>query len=316
MSTPNKPTPFSVITDHLADKTPVAMIHATLSGLYDRKQSAEGAEKPWALQNGELTEIGTGAKIPVVFKDRDEVPKSWKGRAVFLESKHGEKGISGVYVFDDDYKPKAGTSFTRKIKVTATGQVSLVEGGGQQQQPQTHHQAATPPAGGGYRKPAETQGQQSQQKQATTPSGDGVKDFRRKLAQCVTGWSLCYDAAAATAWGIYERHGQLTPGGAVGIMADKFFIEMARTGMLWGLPVGKVVDILGHPPRKISDLTKLLGEAAVVAEVNKAAAVAAVTQPAAKPQPQQHRQADPEPEPEQPPPGGWQDGMEEDDIPF
>lgn len=289
-----KPTPFGVILEHLADKTAVGCVYATLSKLYERKQSKPEAEKQWSLQNGELTEIGTGVKIPVVFKDRDEIAKSWQGRHVFLESKQGEKGASGVYVFDDDYKPAQGSTFTRKIKVTATGIVSLEggQGGPAHQAPaQNHPQTQQVTQRQQYREP-QGQGNQgegyrgnpTQQRQQEAPQGqqpppNPLKAFRYSLGQIVTGWTLCHDAATAVAHGIHERHGQLTSGAAVGIMADKFFIEMARKGMLWTLPIGQPLQLLGKPLKPLSELTVLLGEAAVTAEVKKASAVHQATQP-------------------------------------
>jgi hypothetical protein len=125
---------------------------------------------------------------------------------------------------------------------------------------------------------------------------------------------MCHDAAVKVAWGIYDRHGQLSPGGGVGALAGSFFIEMARTGRIKELPTGDVRAMMAMPERKLGDLTALLGEAATEAAVKRQEAVAAAQHTQAV-QNKQDRQAA-EQQQENDTGKKWQDGLEDDDIPF
>ena len=136
-----KPTPLPDVAE-LPDSALVYRCIGILKNVYPRK-SGESAKGPWALQNLELAD-SNGFTLPVVLKDHDsEVPKTWKGREVMLEAYQGEKAWSGCYAFDDDYNGKV----TRKLKLTKTGQVSLVEGGERPAAAQQPH-AQQKPAGG------------------------------------------------------------------------------------------------------------------------------------------------------------------------
>jgi hypothetical protein len=320
MSQP-KNTPISVIMDHLGNKTPVERMVVKLVSL--KTMLKDKADPPqWSLQNGEIQDAA-GDRMPIVFKDRyEEVPTSWAGREIILECKHGDKSMSGVYVFDDNYKPPAGQEYVRKIKVTATGEVSLLGGGGpshsqggqqrqqySQQQPQDNGRGQTarqadPPAN-------------RQQTQSAPPPAEGLAATRHFLGQCMMAWTLCHDTATAMAWAVYDRHGQLTPGGAVGMMTDKLFIELAKSGHIRNMPVGDPRKLLKAPPRKLGDLTALLGEAATEAAVNKAEALRAAEHAKAV-QAKHDRQAqEQQPQQQEEDTGkSYRDGLEDDDIPF
>ena len=51
------------------------------------------------------------------------VVSDWKGKAIIIEAKKGDKGFTGCYAMDDTYKGKT----TRKIKVTPTAEVSFAD---------------------------------------------------------------------------------------------------------------------------------------------------------------------------------------------
>lgn len=76
----------------------------------------------WSLQNAILEH--DGVEVPVLLANHDEIDKSWQGRSVTIEAYKPEgKAWTGVFSFDDTY----GGKNERKIKVTATGQISLLE---------------------------------------------------------------------------------------------------------------------------------------------------------------------------------------------
>lgn len=117
------PTPISDVLQLPADAL-VYCVQGTLTTVYKRKSGTAASNgKPWALQNCAISD--QSGTIDVQLKDRDdEIPTSWKNRVVRFECYHGDKGWSGVKAVDDEYP--AGT-VTRKLRVTPTGDVSLVE---------------------------------------------------------------------------------------------------------------------------------------------------------------------------------------------
>ena len=100
---------------------PIPAIKGKLTALYPVKKG-ESEKGPWSFQNGELTQ--GNQKIKIVFKGRDPVPMSTKGKEITLLSFHGDRGVSGLYASDNDYN---GT-VTREIKVTSTAE--MIEGTG------------------------------------------------------------------------------------------------------------------------------------------------------------------------------------------
>lgn len=122
MSTNMKPQPFPLNQfGTLASGQPIAVLTGTLTKLFDRK-TGKNEHGEWSIQNAELTQDGTA--LPVQFKEMEEIPKSYRNREILLEAKQG-KQLTGLYCIDDD----RGGTVTRKIKVTGTATLSLVEGG-------------------------------------------------------------------------------------------------------------------------------------------------------------------------------------------
>lgn len=116
---PTKPFPFASF-EHLTDGQTVGMIVGTLSILYGWK-TGNNAKKPWAIQNGILTD-DTGAELPVVFMDREsELGKEWKGVKIQLVA-GTDKGLTGLYAYDDTFQGRT----TRKLKVTKSAHLTAV----------------------------------------------------------------------------------------------------------------------------------------------------------------------------------------------
>lgn len=115
-----KPFPFAAF-DSLAHNNPVAAIQGTITKLYQQK-SGTNSVGPWSIQNGELE--ADGIILPFMLKDRDSLDQSMKGRTVFMTASTA-KGITGLYAFDDE---NHGVT-TRKLKVTATATIDIIDGG-------------------------------------------------------------------------------------------------------------------------------------------------------------------------------------------
>lgn len=180
-------TPIAEVRELPADSI-VHRITGTLKTIYGQKTGTIGSGKnsgnPWAIQNGVLEMAG--AEVEVVFKDREPISPKWKGREIIIEAHKGDKGWSGVYAYDDDYKGNV----KRKLKVTASGLVSLLEDGGQQtEQPQ---------------QPAKPQGQQAQepeprqqpaQRRTATETAPGspeaVREVKRRALQMANLQLVC-----------------------------------------------------------------------------------------------------------------------------
>lgn len=102
--------------------TVIQAIKGTLKTLWKPKTGAGDDGNKWSFQNGAIAD---GAdEIKVVFKDREEVPQSAKGKPITLMAFHGERGWSGVYANDNEY-PKGSGKFTRELKVTKTAEVVI-----------------------------------------------------------------------------------------------------------------------------------------------------------------------------------------------
>jgi hypothetical protein len=131
-----QPFPLSQI-GAMVDKQNLACIAGTLTAIYKPK-SGENSTGPWSIQNAVLKGID-GTEVTIWVKDREEIPQNAKGRFIVLTARQGEKGLSGLYIMDDDYNGK----ITRKIKVTPTAELSYQEGGATQAAPQQSAPAQT-----------------------------------------------------------------------------------------------------------------------------------------------------------------------------
>ncbi len=223
-----KPKSIAVILEHLDDKAPIPKFVGKLTKLYPAKQSKPGDEKQWCIQNGELTDPA-GHTIPVMFKDRPPMEvKSWQNKQVILTCNDGEKGTTGVWVFDDEYNG----SITRKIKVTPTGHIDYADGSEQPAPAEQQQRPATQqaqPSG----QHATTRQNQTQRKAA--PAG-GMKEARRVIAQVAALHDVCLDAAVNQAAKFHRRHGYAVLPMTVIIWADKFLMESIRRTSVDSLP--------------------------------------------------------------------------------
>lgn len=245
------PTSISTILNELSANTPLGCIEGTITSLYERKNGTTGNGREWSTQNGAFRDA-SGQTIKIRWKDCPEVDKGWKGRQVRISSVVNDRNNrTGLYVEDDEYNGKT----TRQIKVTPTATIvdmatsrpvtGLSEAVNNQLDQRQRSAQQAPPAQQAPQHqapPADHHQQAPTQRTGGPPSADDSPDVyqakvMKRLRKMMGLQSKCYDAAAASAHAIYERHGIAVMPGAVGIMADKLFMEMIRRIDVDCLPV-------------------------------------------------------------------------------
>lgn len=240
--------PLDEIPQMEADE-PIICTTGTLKKLFEPK-TGTNSNGDWSIQHGTLEK--DGASIQLFIKDRPAISQSWRGREILIESHKGDKGWSGVYAYDDTYNGKT----TRKIKITPTAQVSLVDGQGEaapeKPAPQKPAQGQAP-----ANKPPQQQ-QRPPADPATTPGGSGSK----------TGIKKC--VAAATQIGNLQLLSLNTVENYVAprfakknkreltvdekhAWAMNMMIQLCRDNMQWGMPDTEIVDKPAPPAHPPSD---------------------------------------------------------------
>lgn len=186
--------------------------------------------------------------------------------------------------------------------------------GGQQPQQQRPQQQA--PAQNRQQPPAQQQRPTSQQ--APEQGGDAWNYIRASVARIAAAKQLCFDAAVANAWDVYERHGIKFSQEAVGAEASGMFIEiMKRTGY----------EKLDAFPKKLHKKPEDFKGRSLIdlydrADADRRAYMAQVQQPPAQQQAPARTEdgAQWEQPADQPPAQGepqtWKEGLENDEIPF
>jgi hypothetical protein len=123
----------------MAHKAPIEALKAKVVQV-GKQFTGNSNDKDWTKQEVVLTDGQIEVKVKLW--DKDLVPHTWKGREATLLSHSGERGLSGVYAFNDGGE--------RIIKVTQTGNIVLAGGAGQedgggQEEPPPPRQAQRPP---------------------------------------------------------------------------------------------------------------------------------------------------------------------------
>lgn len=134
----------------------VYAFEGTVTKAFNRS-SGDNQHGPWSLESF-IVKDTTGDDIKLMVKDCD--PLGWPiGHRFRLEAYSGDKGFSGLYAFDDEYKGEP----RRVLKATST--VQFVGGKPKQQAPaaqQPHQQQAAEP----WSEEESQQQQQAKQQQA------------------------------------------------------------------------------------------------------------------------------------------------------
>lgn len=217
----------------MADKQPVACVAGTVTKIWPRR-SGSNSNGDWSIQN--LMIKGTcGTEIGIQLKDREEFGKENGNRFIILEAKVGDKGMSGLYIFDDEYQGKT----TRKLKATPTAQISW---GGEptKQQPaqsgntQPPHDPDWPEVQQNY-SPADEHA--PARKQPDNHANEAMREAKRTIVQIVNLHLLVAKAVEkqeapnfkkATGMDMTEAQRQ----GAIGSV----FIEACKQGLVRSMP--------------------------------------------------------------------------------
>lgn len=98
----------------------IISLRGTITKAYDRKIGGEG-DKAWSVQNAFFKD--QSGEIRIAFWNRDDI-KDFVNKEVTLSCHHSDKGYSGLYAHDNDYKGKV----TREIKAQSNADLRLATG--------------------------------------------------------------------------------------------------------------------------------------------------------------------------------------------
>lgn len=292
MSNPASPTPISVIRNYTANGAPIACIRGKFTKLYDGN-AGENSHGPYRIQNG-VFQDDAGDTIDVQIKDMDDDwGKTYLNTPLEIYAYQGDKKLTGLYAFDDEYRGKS----KRKIKITKTAEVTWLQGGGgsdrrddyrrddppprqqqhhQQQRRQDHYEddrrgdRARPAHGydDDRRDPPPRQQQHSeprrqdppprQQPAERPPEKPPFKEAMEDIMKMTVLYAKCYDAAASVAWRNYDQHKQINTSIGIATLASTFFIESCKKGLHAKMPVLRLDEMPEVKGRKVGDLMSLL----------------------------------------------------------
>ena len=228
----------------MADKQTLACVAGTIVSAYQAKRGTN-ANGEWSIQNVVL-KGDDGTEVTLWMKDREEIQKSAKGQRIILTAHQGDKGLSGLYIMDDEYNGKT----TRKIKVTPSAELSYGVATQQpaaasyQQAQQTGQglpqQAMHPEAAARHEAAAKSWDEPAAQP-APAPTQhapvDQIVEARRSIMQIANLHLLCAKAVAQYEAPAYKRAtgADMTESMQQGACAS-IFIESCRNGLHRSMP--------------------------------------------------------------------------------
>lgn len=223
----------------LPDKAVVYCFEGQVTKAFKRSDGTN-AQGPWSIESF-LLKDATGAEIKLMLKDSD--PAGWQpGTAVRLEAWKGDKGFSGLYAADDEYKGEV----RRILRATKTCTITLLNGGQQhapqQAAPQQQAQAPQQRPQGQQQPP---QQQQPPRQQTTAPAATdedrearkALNDAKRTILQITNLHLLCakvVETVEAPAFKKATGH-DMTEGQRQGATAS-VFIESCKKGLVHAMP--------------------------------------------------------------------------------
>lgn len=239
--------------EHLRPGSVLEAIAGKLTKIYTDRKEGTGQYGAWSFQNA-IFEDDRGDKIRLKFKNHDPIPERWQGQRIEIATK-GDSKARGVEVTEYDGK--------KELTIHRTVEISFLDGdtrGAREDNREERRQADRErpredrPRQERREEPREERPRDRREAERQAPPEDKL---REDLARTAHLYVKCYDAAAAVAWSIHNRHEQVLPGAAVGALATSFFIEMLKRGNgtvlppvafdkipLKGQPVGRLCDKL------------------------------------------------------------------------
>lgn len=244
------PTSIPQVCD-LPDKAVVYCFEGTVQKAFNRSQGTN-SQGEWSIESFVLKDA-TGADIKLMLKDSP--PAGWAiGTAVRLEAWKGDKGFSGLYAADDEYKGEV----RRILRATKTCTITLLNGHQPQQAPQQRQQQAAPQQQaqqqpqGGQQQAAPQQRQQTTQTTTQTSSvardesgkrilsdeeRKAVTDAKRTILQIANLHLLCAKMVDKMEAPAFKKAtgSDMSEGQRQGAIAS-VFIESCKNGLVRSMP--------------------------------------------------------------------------------
>lgn len=231
------PTTVNQIGD-LPDKAVVYCFEGTVTKAFKRSEGTN-SQGEWSIE-AFLLKDATGAEIKLMLKDSP--PAGYAiGTALRLEAWKGDKGFSGLYAADDEYKGDV----RRILRATKTCSIMLLNGHQQQPAPQQRpQQQAQQQQQGGQQQAAPQQRQQTTSTHAPAPTDDearaarkALNDAKRTILQIVNLHLLCakvVETVEAPAFKAATGH-DMSEAQRQGATAS-VFIESCKKGLVHSMP--------------------------------------------------------------------------------
>lgn len=216
-STMSKISTFAEIREMSTD-TVIEVVKGKVATVYARK-TGDGENGPWSFENLELTNPA-GEKMRVVLKNRDPFDKTMKGRTIAIMAFHGDRGWSGVYAADNDYKGKV----TREIKVTGTAEIAVMDGVQNPSEQVADNRQANP------------EPSRAPQAQFSPAAAGATKSAKIFIAKRISGMKICLKSACLIRDEFEALTSEKMSEGQLQAITSTLFITGDRSGIFDQLP--------------------------------------------------------------------------------
>jgi hypothetical protein len=219
----------------MSDGEIIPALKCRVKAVFDHK-SGTNSNGEWAIQNI-IVDDAAGAEIKVKVCDKDELPKSIKGKWVHFVCYKGDKGLSGVKVAEDTYKGR--TALIVKVTKSADIETGEVEASAPATEPPANrvasHQAA--PA-----TKAELP-KQNGNGNGNVPVEERVNAVKVWLGRRANGMSLCLAAADYLNEQYLAKHNEPMSAEQYQAITSSLFIAGDRAGQFDALPAGPLKNL-------------------------------------------------------------------------
>jgi len=228
----------------LPDKAVVYAFEGTVKKTFQRS-AGTNTNGDWSIESAIVADAA-GDEIKVMVKDR--APMGFQvGQFLNFEAHKGDKGYSGLYAEDDEYKGNV----RRILRATPTCHINFAGSGQSRQQdahaqPPRQQQQAAPPQ--------RAQAQPQQRTQQATPQGNGttaaqreahdsVNEARRTIMQIANLHLLCAVAVDKYEAPEFKRRtsSELSESQRQGAIAS-IFIESCKCGLVRNMPTNQLPE--------------------------------------------------------------------------
>jgi hypothetical protein len=200
-----------------------------------KRSEGENAHGKWSIESV-MAKDASGAEIKLMLKDREPCPYG-VGTSIRVEAYKGDKGYSGLYAEDDDYKGKV----TRILRVTPTADLSRVD-----EAPSQRQAPASQPNDGGWdehepaprqapREPAREAPRHDESGKAVTP-----KEVKLTVLQIANLYLESLLATRYVAEAYKEKTGMDMSEGQRQACASSIFIKADRLNLHTEMPKAKI----------------------------------------------------------------------------